>query len=326
MEGLRSKESSLLAQSSIFAGLGLFLALSPIWAQVGEPVHPEILSIFPLGGQPGAELQATFRGHALDGTYALWFDSQQLAARVLHLKTEKRPDASAKKRNSEDSSEAPIHVLKLAFQIPDQATLGAHPVRVLTPGGISNLRTLWVHAKPSFLEADGSHEIPMKAQPLGSDRPVVHGTISRKGEVDYYAFEALKDETLWFEVFSSPAMDPALALYQPTGSWFKPDRPKRVAFNDEPIAYPELSTDPILTHRFETSGRYLVRVSGFLGEGGLDHQYLLKTARNATGSKGSRNGGSEARRSDPEIWQERTWKRPLRQDRMKILRSRLVAS
>ena len=326
MEGLRFRESRLLARSLIFAALGLLLALPPIWAGGNTPIPPEILSLFPLGGQPGAKLQATLRGHALDGTYALWFDSQHLTVQVLHLHTEELPEASAKKPDGEDASKTPIQVLKLAFQIPDDAPLGAHAVRVLTPAGVSNLRTLWVHARLSFLEGDGSHEIPTEAQWLGSDLPVVHGTISGKGEVDYYAFEASKDESLRFEVFSSPAMDPALTLYQPTGTWFKPDRAKRVAFNDEPIAYPELSTDPILMHRFETSGRYLVRVSGFLGEGGLDHHYLLRTARDATGSSRSRKGDSEAQRSDPEIWQERTWKRPLRQDRMKMLRSRLVES
>ena len=325
MECLRLRESRLPGRSLIFSALGFLLSFSPIWAEVEAPAQPEILSVFPLGGQPGAELQASLRGHALEGTYALWFDTQHFATRILDLRTEQLPVSSARKPDSKDSSKEPIQVLKLAFQIPDDALLGAHAVRVLTPGGVSNLWILWVHARPSVLEDGEPHEMPTEAVELGVDPPVVHGTISAKGEVDYYAFEASGGKTLSFEVFSSPSMDPALALYQLTGSWFNPDRAKRLAFNDEAIAYPKLSTEAILTHRFETSGKYLVRVSGFLGEGGLDHQYLLRTTPATSGATNWRREGSEAQRSDLDMWKERTWTRPLRRDRMKILGSRRVA-
>ena len=325
MECLRLSESRLLGRSAIFAALGLFLPLSPIWAEVQAPAEPTILSVFPLGGQPGAELQATLRGHALDGTYALWFDTRHLAARILDLKTEPLPVSPARRAGDKESPKEPIQVLKLVFQIPDDALPGAHAVRVLTPGGLSNLWTLWVDARPSVLEGDEPHELPTQAMELGADPPVVHGTIHAKGEVDYYAFEASRGKTLGFEVLSSPSMDPALALYQLTGSWFNPDRAKRLAFNDEPIAYPKLSTEAILTHRFETSGKYLVRVSGFLGEGGVDHQYLLRTTPATSEGTSWRRRNSEPGRSDLDRWQERTWTRPLQRDRMKILRSRRVA-
>ncbi len=324
MECLRLRESRLPGRSLIFAALGFFLPLSPIWAEVEAPAEPQILSVFPLGGQLGAELQASLRGHALDGAYALWFDTRQLPARIVDLKTEQLPVSSARKPDRGDSVKEPIQVLKLNFQIPDAASPGAHSVRVLTPGGISNLWTLWVHAGPSVLEGDESHEMPTEAVELGADLPVVHGTISAKGEVDYYAFEVSRGKTLGFEVVSSPSMDPALALYHLTGSWFNPDRAKRLAFNDETIAYPKLSTEAILTHRFETSGRYFVRVSGFLGEGGLDHQYLLRTTPADAGATSWRRKSSEAQGSELDMWKERTWTRPLRQDRMQVLRSRRV--
>ncbi len=325
MECFRSRASRLPAASFIFAAVIPFLSFSPIWAEVKAPVQPTILAIFPLGGQPGAELQVTLRGHALDGTYALWFDSLDLTARVLDLRTEQLPVSSARKSKSKDSSEEPVQVLKLVFQIPEDALPGAHAVRVLTPGGLSNLLDLWVHARPSILEGEEPHELPTQAMELGADPPVVHGTIHAKGEVDYYAFEASGGKTLGFEVLSSPSMDPALALYQLTGSWFNPDRAQRLAFNDEPIAYPNLSTEAILTHRFETSGQYLVRVSGFLGEGGVDHQYLLRTTPATSEATRWRRRSSEQEGSDLDRWEERTWTRPLRQDRMKLLRSRRVA-
>jgi len=325
MECLRLRESGRPGRSLILGVLGFFLSLSTIWAKVEAPAQPQILSVFPLGGQPGAELQATLRGHLLDGTYALWFDNQFLAVRILNLRTEQIPVSPAAKPGSKDSSKKPVQVLKLAFQIPDHALMGAHAVRVLTPGGISDIWNLWVHARPSVMEGDEPHEMPKEAVELGADPPVVHGTISAKGEVDYYSFEASKGKTLGFEVFSSPSMDPALALFRLIGSWFNPDRAKRLAFNDEPIAYPELSKEAILTYRFETSGRYLVRVGGFLGEGGLDHQYLLRTIPVTSGATSWRSGRAATQGSDLDMWEERTWTRLLRRDRMKILRSRRVA-
>ena len=108
MECLRLRKSRLPGRSLIFAALGFFLPLSAIRAEVEAPSEPTILSVFPLGGQAGAELRATLRGHALDGTYALWFDTRHLAARILDLRTEQLPVSSARKPNSKDSSKEPV--------------------------------------------------------------------------------------------------------------------------------------------------------------------------------------------------------------------------
>ena len=264
MECLRLRESRLPGRSLIFAALGFFLFLSPIWAEVEAPAEPQILSVFPLGGQPGAELQASLRGHALDGAYALWFDTQHLPARILDLKPEQLPVSSARKPDRRDSVKEPIQVLKLNFQIPDAASPGAHSVRVLTPGGISNLWTLWVHAGPSVLEGDESHEMPTEAVELGADLPVSMGPSARK----------VKSTTT---PSKCPGERPSASRSCPVPPWIPPlpfttlpeagsilIAPNRLAFNDETIAYPKLSTEAILTHRFETSGRYFVRVSGFL--------------------------------------------------------------
>ena len=149
----------------------------------------------------------------------------------------------------------------------------------------------------------------------------VHGTIGQSAEVDYYAFSVAEGERLRFEVRSLALSDMAITLYEPAGSWFSPHRARRLAFSDEPVFYPELSTEPVLRHRFERAGRYLVRVSGFMGEGGPDHPYLLRIARDSEEEK-EEGFASASIGSGADGWQERSWTRVLRTDRMEALRAR----
>ena len=142
--------------------------------------------------------------------------------------------------------------------------------------------------------------------------------------MDYYAFRVAGGEQLRFEVHSLALSDMAISLYEPAGSWFSPDRARRLAFSDEPVSYPELSTEPVLSHRFGKAGRYLVRVSGFMGEGGPDHPYLLRITRDAEAENGEASG-SVSIGSGRDLWQERSWTRELRADRMDALRARTAS-
>ena len=47
-----------------------------------------------------------------------------------------------------------------------------------------------------------------------------------------------------------PNFDPALTIYEPSGSWFDPERLNRIAYNDEPVWVFGKPTDAYLVHRF----------------------------------------------------------------------------
>src|SRR2546430_4426838 len=71
----------LLSASMIAASLWLVL-----WAAVtGEPA---LISVFPFGGQQGAEFQATIRGRSLERVSAVWFDCEQLSATIVSVRSE----------------------------------------------------------------------------------------------------------------------------------------------------------------------------------------------------------------------------------------------
>ena len=145
---------------------------------------------------------------------------------------------------------------------------------------------------------------------------VVNGRIAKKGEVDYYRFDAHAGETLSFEAFSGfSAFDPSITILEPSGSWFDPHRLNRVAFNDEPLYFPDFSTDAKLVHRFERGGSYLVSVAAFEGQGASNDVYQLRISAGA--------GTTPSLRTLPKPgWQEHTFTRRVSADWLKQLRER----
>jgi hypothetical protein len=103
----------LLSASMIAASLWVVL-----WAATGEPA---LISVFPFGGQQGAEFQATIRGRSLDRVSAVWFDCEQLSATIIGVENDKSaaPAAAAKKGKKSPSSTGPLQMLTLAVKVAD---------------------------------------------------------------------------------------------------------------------------------------------------------------------------------------------------------------
>jgi hypothetical protein len=155
---------------------------------------------------------------------------------------------------------------------------------------------------------------------------VYSGRLSRRGETDYYSFQAQAGQTLTFEVISGlpqiaaagsaatvANFDPSITIYQAGGSWFDPKRLKRIAYNDEPVWVFGKPTDAYLQHRFEAAGTYLLRIEAFAGQGGPDYGYALKITPGAAPQDPERPARN---------WEERTWTRRLDPGRLSQLAAR----
>src|SRR5207249_3560175 len=138
-------------------------------------------------------------------------------------------------------------------------------------------------------EKDVPHNSPGEAQ-LVSFPVVVNGTVGRRGELDYYAFDAPKGQELRFEVLTGGGIlatapgihrEPQLTLCQPSGSWFDPLRVTSLEYKDESISYYFPKTFetshhfPRLTFQSHKEGRYLAQV-GTLDPGGPEYSYQLR--------------------------------------------------
>lgn len=282
------------------------------------PTPPKADSIFPLGGKPGSNFEAVIRGAALRDAYAIWFEGGGATAKVIAVEPE--PGAGDAKRKPGD-------LLRVDLQLDASLKDSYRSFRILTPGGVSNALRIYTHPEPSLPEAPGPHDVARQAQPLPSLPVAVHGRIAEVGEVDFYSFRVAAGEELTFRTMSSDALDPGLALYKLTGSWFDSDRPTRLAFADEPVSYPNLSTEATLRYRFAEAGEYLVRVNGFWGHGGAGQEYTLRVVRGSDpGLPAAADASPSDASPDPAQWTERRWTRQITTDRMAQLWARALPS
>jgi hypothetical protein len=220
-------------------------------------------------------------------------------------------------------------LLSVDFKVARDAVVGMHSMRILTSGGISNAIPVRVHAEPALLESDANHGDPSAAQTIPALPVVISGKLASGGELDYYAFEAKQGETFRFDGLSSgTGLDPSLTLFEPAGSWFRQDRLTELAFNDDEVQYPGLPAHARITYKFAKAGRYLIRVSGFLGEGRPDNLYQLSIRRRSDGplDMDAMSAAHLAPPSSDLSWRERTWKRELKPDRLKALQARTTGA
>ena len=301
--------------------LMVLIALSGISANAGPLPEPNLSSLFPLGGRPGSQVDVTVRGRHLASARAVWFDSSGLNAEIVSCETEgeEKPETEC-----EPSTGSGVDRLVLRISIDPNEKPGERRLRVVTPGGLSNSLPFWVHREPVLMESESAHELPDGAQALKPYPLAVHGRITRSGEVDDYSFHAPPGTSLRFQVVSSPALDPAVTLYETSGGWFDPQGTRRIAFNDEEVFYPGSSTEPALSHRFDKGGTYFVRVSSFMGTASPDHAYLLRVVPER--DRGEPAGSAQGPEPVPADWEERSWTRKLATDRMKTLWTRAVPS
>jgi len=284
------------------------LLLPAVWAETPKPKpEPRVFSIYPLGEQSGAAYDATIRGVALHEAQAIWFETDSIHARV---------DKVYRDPESDPGESTPTYIVNVHVTVDPGTKPGSYPFRVVTKQGVSNATSMRVTGERTIMQADGSTAEPENAPRLSGFPLVVNGRIAKKGEVNYYSFETQPGEELSFEVFSGFApFDPALTIFEPSGSWFDAYRLNRVAFSDEPLWYPDFSTDTRLVHRFEHGGRFLARVEGFEGRGSPNDVYQLRIS---TG----RSAPSLLRALSKPGWQERTFTRHITADWLERLRER----
>ncbi|MBM3783005.1 MAG: hypothetical protein FJW30_01530 [Acidobacteria bacterium] len=256
---------------------------------------PKVESVFPVSGQPGSSFAAQIRGSNLRDAYAVWFEGAGAAAEILKI------EADPKRKNAEIA----FVTVRLA------AGFTKASFRAVTPGGVSNALLLSSHPEEAVLEQAAAHDIAAQAQRIARLPAAIHGRIGESGEVDFYSIRVEAGESWTFETVSSEALDPSIGIYRPGGSWFDSERPIRIAFSDEAVSYPNLTTEVSLTHRFEKAGEYFLRVNGFWGHGGPGQEYTLRIHQGPARSAEKAND-----------WTERSWTRSLTTDRMTELAAR----
>jgi hypothetical protein len=296
------------------------LSWAIVQAQGAKPAFtdPEVLSMFPLAGQQGQVWEAEIRGHGLEGAYGVWSDCNELQAAVKRVET---IDPKPSKPASPQDKKTALQRVWLEMRAAPGALAGTHKLRLLGSRGISNIFLLHVEREPVLLEDASLSSSPLTAQPLRFPA-VVSGKIAEEGEVDYFALQAGAGSQLSFEVDSGgPDFDPVITLYEPAGSWFDPQRLRRLDYNDD--GSPRAAAAASLNVQFRGAGRYLLAVAAFVGLGKPDFSYRLRVAEGQLPEEKKTPEGKSAH-AQPVQWREREFARRIEPDRLKKLWSRGV--
>ena len=321
-----------------FLAVPLFLAALGNSVSAKEKATPQVNSLFPLGGQPGTSFEVRIRGENLGSVYGVWFDCGALEAEVRKIeKTVEEVDVVQQAGTTGKDTKEFYHVV-LKLHVDAKAAVGAHTLRLVSRQGLSNPLSLLVNPEPQIHESEQSINSPSSAQHI-TFPVVVNGRLSHPGELDYYAFEVGEGEHLRFEVITSTfaaatvAGDPQLILYEPTGSWFDPQRITRLEVRDETGPGPgthRWATShflPRLIRRFDRKGRYLAEVGTLEGQGGPDYSYQLRVIPTPARNSGANHGrfpGEPAHGLGPVVWQERDFSRRIDRDHLSRLWSRAI--
>ena len=227
----------------------LLLLCSPVLAQPPakpDPLAPVLGPLPALGAQRGTAVDLTLTGSNLADPVGVW--------------------TSFPAKATLQSGKAPAS-LKVRLEIPKDAPLGFHFLRVATRRGMSNARLFCIDALPQVAEAPGNRE---RAKAQAVPVPCVVCGRADAEATAYYKIAAKAGQRISFEVLGrrlGSAFDPQLTLFDAKGHELPGGRS-----NDSP----GLQTDPRLTLTFKQAGDYVVAIRDVSYRGGADFFYRLR--------------------------------------------------
>jgi hypothetical protein len=226
----------------------------PKAAPVAVPPQAPTLNVaFPLGAQRGQSIELTLTGTNLNDPTALW---TSFPAKVT-IPTDMN--------NGKDAAK-----LRVKLDVPADAPIGFHSVRLATKHGISNARMFCIDELPQMDEA-ADNRTREKAQPVPVPGVVVGKTDAEAS--DFFKVAVKPGQRLTFEVIGrrlGSQLDPVIKLYDG-----KTGREMPGHYSDDE---PGLQSDCRLTRTFPSGGEIVVEVRDTRHLGGADFYYRLRLA------------------------------------------------
>jgi hypothetical protein len=243
--------------SSVIAVLS-FLGVAGLASGQAPPIQPKqqapnlTAPISPISVQRGDTVELTLTGANLADPLAIW---TSLSSAKVTIPT----DANNGKDNAK---------LRVRLEVPRDASMGFHSLRVATARGMSNFRLFCVDDLPTVpqIESNRNRATP-QIIPVSC---VVLGRVNAETS-DWYKITVPANQRLSFEILGrrlGSAFDPQLTLHD-LGS----GKPIPGAHSNDA---PGCQTDPRLTFTFKHAGDYLIEVRDVLYRGGADFHYCLR--------------------------------------------------
>ena len=203
---------------------------------------PELIRIFPLGGQAGTTISLEILGGRLSNVIGVEFDTKDL------FWDQKTAQASPVKVTGE-------------VRISPTAAMGAHILRVITLDGPSNSALFNVGQFPSPKEVEPNNKLA-QAQRLSALPVEVQGRLDGAPDIDIFSFQANKGERWVFDLRSiedGSSVEARMILMDSFG--------KQISFNDDRNDYNE---NPLIEQTFPATGVYYVKLDQYRGPRGFN--------------------------------------------------------
>ena len=206
----------------------------------------------PAGIRRGTSFQWTLTGTNLADPIAVWTSFPAKATIPTDM------------NNGKDTTQ-----FRVKLDVPADAPIGFHSIRVATKNGLSNARIFCVDDLPQVAELETNH-----TKATAQSVPVPCAIVGRTdAEVsDFFKIAVKPNQRLTFEVFGrrlgSAALDPVILFHDA-----KSGREIPGLYSDDA---PGLQSDPRLTHTFKEAGEYLIEIRDTLHRGGSDFYYRLR--------------------------------------------------
>lgn len=220
-------------------------------AQKPNPKAPALTAVSLSGAQRGTQVEVTITGKNLANPTGVW---TSFPATVT---------IPNDKNNGKNAA-----ALRVSLNVPKDAPLGFHTLRLATNTGMSNALIFCIDDLPQVADTGKNHS---KSTAQKVTLPcVVMGTVEKELN-DYYQFDAKAGEQISFEILGrrlGSDLDPQLSLFDASTGRELPR-----AYNNDA---PGLQTDARLTYTFEKAGSYLVEVRDALYRGAGTYRYRLR--------------------------------------------------
>jgi hypothetical protein len=214
--------------------LFVFFAASASAQQVTLPL-PRLLTVMPMGGQVGTNVEVTITGESIEDVTELTFSTPKVTA---------KPIAGAAN--------------KFAVSIAPDAPVGVYDARVLSRLGVSSVRAFSVNKLPEVVRTKANNTVETAmALPVGT---ICNATMTKRA-VDFYSFQGVKGQAIAIDcaaVGIDSRLTPVLILADGKGADIKVNRKGGIIDFTPPA-----------------DGAYIIKVSDLTYQGGERHFYRL---------------------------------------------------
>lgn len=256
----------------LFVSLASFVLAQSASAQTNNS-YPMLMSVKPAAAQIGQTTE-----HEVNARYILSGADQVIVAGdgvkgeiVPEEKSDKDPKEEPKPGRRRGRGQRNASKIKVRFTVAADAVPGVRDFRIITPHGASTVGQIVV-ARDTIIGEAADNDTPAKAQEIALPATVC-GAIEKAEDLDFFKFKVDAGTALTFHVRSQRLLnrlhdmqvrvDPMITLKTAAGV--------TLAASDNYYA-----GDPLLYHKFEQAGEYLLEVRDVRYQGNGDWTYSIE--------------------------------------------------